>query len=58
MKENNVNLNVALKRQLGVLPNLYNAGFWHVLWVTCDVTQGDFGNMLGNGAANRLNVPL
>jgi hypothetical protein len=58
MKENNVNLNVALKRQLGVLTNLYSAGFWHVLWVTCDVTQGDFGNMLGNGAANRLNVPL
>jgi len=55
---NDINLNVALKRQLGVLPNLYNAGFWHVLWVTCDVTQGDFGNMLGSGAAKRLKVPL
>jgi len=27
-----VNLNVALKRRLGILPNLYNAGFLHILW--------------------------
>jgi hypothetical protein len=30
----------------------------HVLWVTFDVTQGEFGNMLGNAIANRLKVPL
>jgi hypothetical protein len=48
----------ALERQLGVLPNLYNAGFWHVLWVRCDVTQDIFGNMLGGEVAKRLKVPL
>jgi len=26
-----------IEKQLGVLPNLYNAESWHVLWVTCDV---------------------
>jgi hypothetical protein len=31
-----VNLNVALNRQSSVLPNLYQAGFSHVLWVTYD----------------------
>jgi hypothetical protein len=31
-----VNLNVALNRQSSVLPNLYQAGFPHVLWVTYD----------------------
>jgi len=51
-------LNAALKRQLGVLPNLYNAGFWHVVWVIRDVTQSDFSNMLGSGAAKCLKVPL
>jgi hypothetical protein len=30
----------------------------HVLWVTFDVTQGEFGNMLGNTTAKRLTVPL
>jgi hypothetical protein len=49
---------MALKRQLSMLSNLYHAGFFDVLWVTCDITQGDFGNMLGNGAAKRLKVPL
>jgi hypothetical protein len=29
---------VALKRQLGVLPNLYQAVLYYVLWVTCDIT--------------------
>jgi hypothetical protein len=48
----------ALERQLGVLPNLYNAGFWHVLRVTCDITQDIFGNMLGDEVAKRLKVPL
>jgi len=53
-----MDLNIALKRQLGVLPNLYNAVFQYVLWVACDVTQGDFRNMLGNGAAKRLKASL
>ncbi len=53
-----INLYIALKRQPGVLPNFYNTGFWHVLWVICDVTQSDFINMLGSGAAKRLRVPL
>ena len=53
-----VNLNVALKRRLGILPNLYNGGFLHILWGTCDVTEGVFGNMLENGVAKRLKVPL
>jgi len=33
-----VYLNVALNRQLGELPNLYQADFSYVLWVTSDVT--------------------
>jgi hypothetical protein len=28
---------VASKRQLGVLPNLYQAVFYYVLWVTFDI---------------------
>jgi hypothetical protein len=31
--------------------------FGHVLWVTCDVTRGGFGNMLENAVAKRLKVP-
>jgi hypothetical protein len=27
---------------LGVLPNLYQAVLYYVLWVTCDVTMDDF----------------
>ncbi|MEI9475155.1 MAG: hypothetical protein WCO26_01060 [Deltaproteobacteria bacterium] len=50
--------NVALKRQLNVPPTLYNAGFGHVLWVTCDFTRSEFGNMLENAIAKRLKVPL
>ena len=38
-------------------PTLYNAGFGHVLWVTCDVIWGGFGNMLENAVAKRLKVP-
>ncbi len=53
-----MNLNIALKRQLGVPPNLYNAGFGYVLWVTFDVTQSEFGQYVGESAANRLKVPL
>ena len=29
----------------------------HVLWVTCDVTRGELGNMLENTIAKRLKVP-
>jgi hypothetical protein len=29
---------VELKRQLDVLPNLYQAFLYYVLWVTCDLT--------------------
>jgi hypothetical protein len=47
-----------LKRRLGLLPKLYNAGFLHLLWVTCDVTEGVFGSMLENGVGKRLKVPL
>jgi hypothetical protein len=57
-KRSTVYLNVTLKRQLGVSPNLSNAGFWSVLWVTFDVTQGEVSNMLGNAIAKRLKVPL
>jgi hypothetical protein len=32
--------------------------FGHVLWVTFDVTQGEFGNMLENATAKWLKVPL
>jgi hypothetical protein len=31
--------------------------FGHVLWVTFDVTQGEFVNLLGNAIAKRLKVP-
>jgi hypothetical protein len=48
----------ALKRQLGVLSNLYKAVLWHVLWVTCDVTLGDLWNLSGNEAVKRSKVPL
>jgi hypothetical protein len=41
-----------------VLPNRYNAGFWHVLWVTGDFTEGDFGNVLGTEARKCSKVPL
>jgi hypothetical protein len=40
-----------------MLSNLYNAGFLDILWVTCDVAGGVFGNMLENGVAKRLKVP-
>ena len=43
-----LNLNVELNRQLGVLPNLYQADFSWVLWVTSDVTGGDLFNRFGN----------
>jgi hypothetical protein len=33
-----INPDVALKRQLDVLPNLYQAVLYYVLWVTCDIT--------------------
>jgi len=33
-----INFNVALKRRLGVLPNPYQAVFFHVLWVTYGIT--------------------
>jgi len=33
-----VNPDVALKRQLSVLPNLYKAVLYYILWVTCDIT--------------------
>ena len=36
--ESIINLNVALKRQLGVLPNLYQAVFQYILWVISDIT--------------------
>jgi hypothetical protein len=49
---------VALKRQLGAPPNLYQAGFCHVLWVTWDITSGDFFIILGKAVAKRLEVPL
>jgi hypothetical protein len=32
--------------------------FGYVLWVTFDVTQGEFVNLLGNAMAKRLKVPL
>jgi len=32
--------------------------FDKILWVTCDGTQGGFGNMLGDKGAKRLKVPL
>ena len=44
---------VVLKRQLGVLPNLYQAVLHYVLWVTCDITYGDFCNASGNAVAKR-----
>jgi hypothetical protein len=49
---------VALKRQLDVLLNLYQAVFLYVLWVTCDVTISGLGNVGGNEAAKRSKVPL
>jgi len=33
-----INLNVALEKQSSVLPDVENAGFWHVVWVILDVT--------------------
>jgi hypothetical protein len=53
-----INFNVALKRRLGVLPNLYQAVFFHVLWVTYGITSGDFYRTPGNAVARRLEVPL
>jgi len=46
-----------LKRRLGVLPDLYNAGF-QILWVTGDISGGDFGKMPEGEAAKRLKAPL
>ena len=31
--------------------------FGHILWVTFDVTQGEFVNLLGNAIAKQLKVP-
>jgi hypothetical protein len=53
-----INSDVALKRQLGVLPNLSQAVLYYVLWVTCDVTQSDLWNVSENEAAKRSKVPL
>ncbi len=36
-----VHPDIALIRLLGVLPNLYQAALYYVLWVTGDVTDGD-----------------
>jgi hypothetical protein len=33
-----IDSDVAMKRQLSVFPNFYQAVFYYVLWVTCDVT--------------------
>jgi hypothetical protein len=52
------NLSVALKRLLGVFPNFYQSDFYHVLWVTHDITSGDFCIVLGNAVVRRLKVPL
>lgn len=46
-------VNIALKRLLGVFPNLYQADFYCVLWVTRDITSGDFCVVLGNGVPKR-----
>jgi hypothetical protein len=41
---------------LGVLRNLYQAGFLNVLWETCDITLGDFCHVLGKGVVKRIEV--
>jgi hypothetical protein len=47
-----------LNRQLDGVPNLYQAGFSDFLWVTRDITSREAFNMLENGIAKRLKVPL
>ncbi len=37
-----MNLKVALEREVGVLSNLYHAGFFYVLWMTGYVIWGHF----------------
>jgi hypothetical protein len=34
-----------------MLPKLYNAVLFYILWGTCDFTLGDLCKMFGNGAA-------
>jgi len=41
-------INVALNRQVGVLPKLYQAVLFYVLWATYDRTSCDFCKMFGN----------
>lgn len=53
-----LNFNVALEREVSVLPNPYNTGYQYVLQVTCVVTKGDFCNRLGKKVIKRLKVPL
>jgi hypothetical protein len=36
-----VHPDIALIKLLGVLPNLYQAALYYVLWVTGDITDGD-----------------
>jgi len=48
-----VNLNVALNRQVGALPNLYQAVLFYALWVTGNFTYGRLLKLSGNQAAKR-----
>jgi hypothetical protein len=53
-----IDLKIALKREVGVLPILYNCGFSYCLWLTYDVIWGGLCDMLGNWGVKRLEVPL
>ena len=47
------NFIVSLKREVSVLPTLYNCGFLYVLWVTNDVTQGVLCGLLDSWGVKR-----
>jgi len=53
-----INSDVASKKQLGLLPNLYQAVLYYVLWGTCEIGDGNFWNVLGSGVVKREKVPL
>jgi hypothetical protein len=51
-RNKDLNLNVTFNRQVGVLPNLYQAVLFYVLWVTWDFGLGDLLKMSGNKQQN------
>jgi len=53
-----INSDVESKKQLGLLPNLYQAVLYYVLWGTCEIADDDFWNVLGSGGVQREKVPL